>query len=246
MRIAFLSDIHGNREALETCLAHARSQAPDRFVVLGDIVGYGADPAFCTETVAALAARGAVVVKGNHDQAIERLAPTMNHDAMAAVVWTCGQLSDAHRSFLAGLPLTHRDGERLYVHAGADEPGDWPYITSDRGAELSLAATDAAQVFSGHTHMPVVFRLEADGRCQGLVPAAGTPIRLDPGPRYQVVIGSVGQPRDGNPAAAYSILDLGEHSLTQHRLAYDHAAAAAKIMAAGLPPRLALRLALGH
>lgn len=245
MRIAFLSDIHGNREALETCLAHARGEAPDRFVVLGDIVGYGADPVFCTETVAGLAARGGVVIKGNHDEAVGPGVPSMTRDALAAVIWTRTQLGAEHLGFLAGLPLSARDGERLYVHASADRPGHWPYIMSDREAELSLAATDAVRVFSGHTHVPRVFPLGADERCDVIVPVAGVPMRLGP-QRCQVVIGSVGQPRDGNPAAAYSILDLGQQTLTQYRLSYDHARAAGKVLAAGLPPRLALRLALGQ
>ncbi len=246
MRIAFLSDIHGNREALETCLAHARGEAPDRFVVLGDIVGYGADPVFCAEAVAALADQGAVVVKGNHDEAVGPGVPNMTRDALAAVTWTRTRLGADHLGFLAGLPLTTRDDDRLYVHASADEPGHWPYVVSDREAELSLAATDAVKVFSGHTHVPRLFPLGADGRCGVVVPAAGAAVRLDPRQRCQVVIGSVGQPRDGNPAAAYSILDLGQETLTQYRLSYDHARTAGKIVAAGLPQRLALRLALGQ
>lgn len=245
MRIAFLSDIHGNREALECCLAHARTEAPDRFVVLGDIVGYGADPVFCVETIAGLAAGGAVVVKGNHDAAVGEAARTMTDMAHAAIVWTRGMLGEAHNAFLAGLPLAHRDGDRLYVHASADRPGSWPYITSEAGAERSLAATDARQVFSGHTHQPVLFRSAGDV-CRAEPLPAGAPVRLDPAARWQVVIGSVGQPRDGNPAAAYAMLDLDTGELVQHRLDYDHARAAAKILAAGLPRRLAERLALGH
>ncbi|MBN8939113.1 MAG: metallophosphoesterase family protein [Rhizobiales bacterium] len=246
MRIAFLSDIHGNREALETCLAHALGEAPDRFVVLGDIVGYGADPVFCAEAVAALAAHGAVVVKGNHDEAVGPGMPSMTRDALAAVMWTRTQLGAGHLGFLAGLPLAVRDADRLYVHASADRPGHWPYIMSDRDAALSLAATDAVMVFSGHTHVPAVFPLRADGGCDIVVPSTGVPMRLWPRQRCQVVVGSVGQPRDGNPAAAYSILDLGRATLTQYRLTYDHARAAGKILAAGLPPRLADRLALGQ
>ena len=245
MRIAFLSDIHGNREALESCLAHARGEAPDRYVVLGDIVGYGADPAFCVETVAGLAAGGAVVIKGNHDAAVGEAARTMTDMAHAAIVWTRGVLAAAHRTFLAGLPLALRDGERLYVHAGADRPASWPYLTSEAAAARSLAATDAHQVFSGHTHQPALFR-SAGGVCRAMPLPAGVPVRLDPAAAWQVVVGSVGQPRDGNPAAAYAVLDLGTGELTHHRLAYDHAAAAAKILAAGLPPRLAERLAFGY
>lgn len=246
MRIALLSDIHANREALEACLAHVNRQGADRIAVLGDIVGYGADPVACTERVAELAGKGAIVILGNHDEAVQRADPDMNADALAAIHWTRGVLGDDHRRFLAALPLTHRDGEVLLVHAGARHPGQWPYVTSPRNAELSLSATDARLVFCGHTHMPVLFSLQPNGTCLPFVPVTNQPVPLLRHRRWQAVIGAVGQPRDGSAAAAYSILDLGQGTLTQHRVAYDHQAAAARIRAAGLPDRLASRLALGR
>lgn len=246
MRIALLSDIHANRQALEACLAHVGRQGADRIAVLGDIVGYGADPAACTEIVAGLVEAGAVAILGNHDEAIERGDPDMNAEALAAIRWTRGVLGADHRRFLAALPLAHREDDLLLVHAGARHPGQWPYITSPREAELSLAATDARLVASGHTHMPVLFSLQPNGTCLPFVPVANEAVPLLPHRRWQVVVGSVGQPRDGSAAAAYSILDLGQGTLTQHRVSYDHEAAAAAIRAAGLPERLASRLAQGR
>jgi predicted phosphodiesterase len=246
VRIAILSDIHGNREALEATLAHVSRQGADRVVVLGDIVGYGADPVFCVETVADLAGAGAVVVKGNHDEAVDLADPDMNREALAAIRWTHDQLAETHRSFLRGLQLVHRDGDALYAHAGARHPGHWPYILAPRDAELSLAATTARLVFSGHTHLPVLFVLQPNGICAPFIPATNEPVPLLAQRRWQVIVGSVGQPRDGSAASAYSLLDLGQGTLTQHRVAYDHQAAAAKILAAGLPHRLASRLAWGR
>ncbi len=246
MRIALLSDIHANREALDACLAHVNRQGADRIAILGDIVGYGGDPVACAEIVAGLADEGAIVILGNHDEAVLRDEPDMNADALAAIRWTRGVLGQDHKSYLAGLPLTHRDGEMLLVHAGARHPGQWPYVNSPREAELSLSATDARLVFCGHTHMPVVFSLQPNGTCLPFVPVANQPVPLLRHRRWQAVIGSVGQPRDGSPAAAYAILDLGQGTLTQHRVPYDHQAAAARIRAAGLPERLASRLALGR
>jgi predicted phosphodiesterase len=246
VRIAFLSDIHGNREALEACLTDLAARQVDRQVILGDIVGYGADPAFCTDTVMALAGRGAVVLRGNHDDAMGPVPHDMNADALTAIFWTRDQLTEAQRAYLAHLPLTHRDDVRLYAHASADQPARWPYITSLRGAEMSLAATDAEQVYSGHTHAPAIFSVGPDGHGDGLVPADGVPVRLASDRRWQVVVGSIGQPRDGNPDAAYSVLDLEAGTLTQHRVAYDVTGAAAKILSAGLPARLGLRLTIGQ
>lgn len=246
MRIAILSDIHANREALEACLAHAGRRAPDRYVVLGDIVGYGADPGFCTDTVMAMVAAGAIAVKGNHDEAVERTNPDMHAEALAAIAWTRSVLSEEQRAFLARLPMTQREGDVLFVHAGAREPGLWPYMVSPRDAELSLGATDARVVVSGHTHMPVIFALQPSGVCVPFEPVANEPVPLLQRRRWQVVVGSVGQPRDGSPLAAYSILDLAQGTITQHRVAYDHEAAAARILAAGLPPRFAARLAVGR
>ncbi|MBX9991193.1 metallophosphoesterase family protein [Phreatobacter oligotrophus] len=246
MRIALISDIHGNLEALAAVLTHAMRQRVDRIAVLGDIVGYGADPRACTEAVMRLAEEGAIVLKGNHDEAVERADPDMNADALAAITWTRGVLSADHRAFLAGLPLTARLDDLLLVHASARHPGQWPYVMTPRDAELSLDATDARLVASGHTHVPALFSLQPNRTCVAFTPVAGSPVPLAAHRRWQIVVGAVGQPRDGTPLAAYAVLDLAQGVLEPHRVPYDHQAAAAKIRAAGLPDRLASRLALGR
>lgn len=246
MRIALLTDIHANREALEATLAHVARQQVGRVAVLGDIVGYGADPVACTEIVMDLAASGALVLQGNHDEAVARDDADMNADALAAMAWTRGVLGEAHRRFLAGLPLTAREGDLLLVHAGARNPGQWPYVMTPRDAELSFGATDARLIVCGHTHVPALFSLQPNRTCVAFTPVAGSPVPLAAHRRWHVVVGSVGQPRDGIAAAAYAVLDLGQGVLEPHRVPYDHPAAAAKIRAAGLPDRLASRLAHGR
>src|SRR3954451_6759193 len=120
--IALLADIHANLEAFEACLAHARGHGATRFALLGDLVGYGADPGPVVERAAALAADGAIVVKGNHDEAVERAPTYLNDMAQAAIDWTRTVLTTAQKDFLAGLPLSGRDPARCYVHASADRP----------------------------------------------------------------------------------------------------------------------------
>ena len=159
MLIALLSDLHGNREALDACLDHAGRMRADAYVFLGDYVGYGADPISVLDTVRAHVARGAVALRGNHDEAaIDGLGPGMNPLARAAIAWTHRQLDGERRAWLASLPLAHRAGERLFVHANAWAPGDWGYVFDPAEAERSMRCTDARLTFCGHTHVPAVFQ----------------------------------------------------------------------------------------
>lgn len=254
MRIAFFSDIHANREAFTACLDHAARNRIDRYVFLGDYVGYGADPVFAVETVMAHVARGAVAVLGNHDAAA--LAPDrlMSEAAFAAIEWTRRRLDAAHTAFIDGLPLTRQDGGRLYVHASADRPRAWNYVTDRHAAAESLAATEAQATFCGHTHVPALFHRSPGGRTASFKPQDGVELPLTAGRRWLAVIGSVGQPRDRNPAACYAVLDtagelagvaIGE-VLTYVRVPYDIDGAARKIIDAGLPHSLARRLFAGY
>lgn len=241
---AILTDIHGNREALEACLASVRTKAPDRYVFLGDFVGYGADPAFVLDTVMEHVAQGAIALLGNHDSAAKGVDESMNEDAARAIKWTRGQLSERHLQFLRGLPHTADESDVLFVHASADTPFAWDYIVDQDAAARSLQATRARITFCGHTHVPLGFQLMKE---QGLVPYAppmNKPLPLTDG-RWVIVIGSVGQPRDGNPHACYALYDDVAATLTYVRLPYDVDTAADKIKAAGLPRRLAARLAFG-
>ncbi len=251
MRIAILSDIHANLEALRACLEAAAPLGVDRWVCLGDVVGYGADPEACVEAVARLAGDGAVVLKGNHDAAVEAGGGGMTDAAAAAIAWTAGVLSPAAREFLAGRPAAAREGEILYVHDSADHPGRWTYILGPDEAADCLAATDAFLTVAGHTHVPAHFSTVSGlagttGKVTSFRPLAGKPLPLARIRRHVAVMGSVGQPRDGDPRAAFGLLDLEAGEITWHRVPYDIDAAAEKIRRAGLPARLAARLHEGR
>jgi diadenosine tetraphosphatase ApaH/serine/threonine PP2A family protein phosphatase len=245
MRIAFFTDIHANREALEACLDHAGRNRIDRDVFLGDYVGYGADPAFAIEAVMARVERGAVAVLGNHDAAALVPDRFMNDVAFAAMEWTRRRLDPAHMAFIKGLPLSTEANGRLYVHASADAPAAWHYVTDRHAASNCLAATRAQTTFCGHTHVPALFHRSTSGRTAGFKPHDGVAIPLTAGRRWLAVIGSVGQPRDHNPAACYAILDAACNTLTYIRVPYDVETAARKIREAGLPLGLSRRLFAG-
>ena len=246
MRIALMSDIHGNREAFEACLAHARRSQVQRIVFLGDYVGYGADPVWVVETVRARVAAGAVALLGNHDAAALGSDDDMNADARTAIRWTRTHLDGAACAFLAALPLTHRESERLYVHANAWAPIEWGYILGPVEAERSLRRTDARVTLCGHVHAPALYAMAPARPACGYTPVCGVDVPLLPTRRWLAVVGAVGQPRDGNPAACYALFDDARQTLTIIRVPYDVEAAAQKIEAAGLPPRLAARLRLGR
>lgn len=247
MRIAFLADIHANLEALQACLADARTRGVDRFVFLGDIVGYGADPVACVEIVAEASGNGALAIKGNHDEAV--IGPTrfrLNETAEAVVRWTAAVLDDTHRAFLAGLPMMVGEEGRLYVHASAANAESYPYVTGLDEAVESLQATKAHVTICGHVHSPALYNLAVTGKIMQHVPVTGMDIPLLPQRRWLAVMGAVGQPRDGNPAAAYGLFDAGKGALTYVRVPYDVEAAQSKIRKAGLPDSLWKRLALGR
>ncbi len=208
MRIALLTDIHSNREALEACLEHAAANGAERYVFLGDYVGYGADPGFAVDTVSHYVARGAIALLGNHDAAVLRTGRSgMNEAAATAIAWTRGQLTPAQRDFLATLPLTHREGNRLYVHASACIPEDWDYVADIESAARCFGATTARVIFCGHVHAPMLFHLTPTGKLAGFDPDARIEIPMTEDRRWLVVVGAVGQPRDRNPAACYAMLD---------------------------------------
>lgn len=248
MRTALLTDIHANLEALEACLAHARAAGAERFVFLGDLVGYGADPAACLDIVMAHAAQGAPVVLGNHDAAcLGYLADEMHAAARFALEWTRAQLNDAQTAFLAGLPLSERHGDSLYVHASPFQPQLWPYVLGPDDTADAFAACAAALIFVGHVHLPILFSAMPGGGKPALAEARpGEPVVLAAHRRWLCVVGSAGQPRDGNPAACYALHDDEAGTLIQQRVDYDAQAACAKILAAGLPQWLAERLLKGE
>ena len=244
MLIALLADLHGNREALEACLADAARAGAARHVFLGDLVGYGADPGWVVDRVAGMVEAGAVAVLGNHDAAVLVPSRNMNAAAAAAIAWTRAQLAEGQRAFLARLPLTFEDGERLYVHASADAPDAWNYVLGPQDAVNSFQATRHRWTFCGHTHVPVVFTERKRRLPQHQIPGS-VPIALLEQQRWLAVLGAVGQPRDRNPASCYGLLDAARNRLTYVRVAYDVEQAAQKILSAGLPEFLAVRLGAG-
>ena len=237
MTIALLSDIHSNLEALDAVLGALPKV--DQVVVLGDIVGYGPDPNAVIERLREIRARA---VLGNHDQVM--LDPSgldwFNPHAAAAARWTQAVLSAESRQFLAALPRYGRVGRHRCVHGSPRKPYLWEYILDELQALEILIQLGRRLCFFGHTHLPRIFSAEGGEQ----VPSASGWIDL---PESALVNpGSVGQPRDGNPNAAFAIVDLSRPAVRFERVAYDVAATQAKIRDAGLPEVEAARLALGR
>lgn len=246
MRIALIADVHANRQAFAACLARASELAAERFVLLGDFVGYGADPEWTTATAMRMVAQGAVAVQGNHDCAIGKANERMNAQGQIVIEWTRGRLGAPERSFLGSLPLTVREGERLYVHAAARAPQRFLYVTSPEEAYASMMATDARLIFCGHVHMPAIYSLSVVSKMTSFRPITDVPVPLLARRRWLVVVGSAGQPRDGNPAASFAMLDTDQATVTFCRAPYDVEEAAAAIVRNGLPPAFAERLRVGR
>ena len=246
MLIALMSDIQANREAFSACLAHAAGAGVERYVFLGDYVGYGADPEWAVDTVMAYVERGATAILGNHDAAISAARVDMNEIARAAIEWTRPRLDRPQRDFLHGLPLTAADDERLYVHASPWMPDAWHYVTDSTEAQRSFEATRCRVTFCGHVHVPEIYRLGTAVKVDAFTPVPEVGIPLLPQERWLAVIGAVGQPRDGEPAACYALLDGQCDTLTYVRVPYDVAQAARKVREAGLPPILSRRLEQGY
>jgi diadenosine tetraphosphatase ApaH/serine/threonine PP2A family protein phosphatase len=245
VRIAFLSDIHANREALDACLRDARARGAERLVFLGDFVGYGADAVDVVARIADEVSRGAIAVKGNHDAALERRGSYFNDAAQAALDWAKRTLDGAQRAFLADLPLTVHEAPRCYVHASAASPQRWDYVDSPAAAQRCVEAARETYTFVGHVHDQMLYYEGARGRMLAFHPAPGTAIPIGAHRRWLAVVGSVGQPRDRRPAAGYALLDAARAEVTFLRVPYDHLAAAQRIRQAGLPESLAYRVELG-
>jgi predicted phosphodiesterase len=239
MRIAVLSDIHGNLPALEAVLA---ATAPyDAIWQLGDVVGYGPQP---DEVVARLVAEDARGVRGNHDSAALGLisSDAFNDDARAVVEWTAERIEPATRAWLTGLPETTELDQFTLVHGSPRDPA-WEYVISLGVARANMAEFETAHCMVGHTHVPLVFR-KADGQVDALRPTAGSSLALD-GRRAIINPGSVGQPRDGDPRACAMVLDTERMRLEWYRVEYEIGMIQKLMRQIGLPPRLSTRLAFG-
>ncbi|MDU6136124.1 metallophosphoesterase family protein [Bradyrhizobium sp.] len=246
MLLAIFTDIHANRQAFAACLEAARARGADRLICLGDIVGYGADPEWSVDTVMEMVAAGGLAVRGNHDNAVSTASETMNAEAQAAMEWTRGRLSAEQRRFLAELPMSIGDDDRLFVHAEASSPPRWRYVQSSADAARSMIATEVQVTFCGHIHRPALYSMSATAKMTSFTPTANMPIQLLRGRQWLAVVGSVGQPRDGDPAASFVTFDTKSRELTYCRVPYDVEAAAQRIRDNGLPPWLAQRLSMGR
>jgi diadenosine tetraphosphatase ApaH/serine/threonine PP2A family protein phosphatase len=239
MRVAVLSDIHSNLAALDAVLAVMPSV--DEVWQLGDVVGYGPDP---DDVVARLHDIGAKGVRGNHDVAalggLEM--ESFNVDARRAMEWTRGVIVDETRAWLGSLPeLLELEGFTL-VHGSPRDPV-WEYVTTTPVARAAIASLPTTFGLNGHTHVPVAY-LEEDGHLETMSPGSGSRIVFE-GRRALLNPGSVGQPRDGIPAASWLLLDTDERAATWQRTAYDVAAVQGRMAGLGLPARLVERLAYG-
>jgi diadenosine tetraphosphatase ApaH/serine/threonine PP2A family protein phosphatase len=246
MRIALLADMHANRQAFSACLRHAEERGAERYVLLGDFVGYGADPVYAVDTAMELISQGAIAVLGNHDAAVNDPTVRINPDAQTAINWTRGLLGVDERRFLGDLPPTVPEQDRLYVHADASAPAKWIYVLTVEEASRSLYATKAQITFCGHTHKPGIFSVTAAAKMTAFSPVTDVAVPLHGLRRWLVVLGSVGQPRDGIAAASYSMFDTMKKEITFYRVPYDIEGAADAIRKARLPLFFAQRLYMGR
>lgn len=253
MRCAIISDVHGNLDALQAVLADA--SAVDQIWCLGDLVGYGPEP---NECVALLRERGALCVAGNHDWAAIGKMDTsdFNPEASEAARWTSIQLTPEHREYLASLPETLQVGETgqfTLAHGSPREPV-WEYLTHISVARLNFDYFQTPYCFVGHTHVPLLFERpvasERTPQYRTIVPQADTPLELG---AHRLIInpGSIGQPRDGNPHAAYMLYESARAgsdkggTVTLRRVSYPVTSVQEKMRVAGLPSRLIMRLTYG-
>jgi predicted phosphodiesterase len=243
MRIAVISDIHGNWHALATVLADIEREQVDEIWCLGDLVGYGPQPNRCVSEVQS---RAALCLMGNHDvAAIGRVGLSdFSPDAAASATWTAAELEPGPREFLERLePKDERPGVELF-HASPRDPL-WEYILSEHAARDALARTSAPLLLVGHSHIPIALQLSADDSIAGGLAKGGSEIQLSEG-RWLLNPGSVGQPRDGDPRAAYLLIDFATGSAHFRRIPYEIELTQAEIREHGLPEALAARLADGE
>ncbi len=240
MKYGVLSDIHANREALAAVLEEGRRREVARYLCLGDLVGYGADPEACLEMIREL---GALTIRGNHDAAVADPGELDNFNPAArkAIIWTIPRLRPAEIAYLGGLPLVEAESGITLFHGSLDAPARWRYIFTAADARLSLERLPGFLGFFGHSHRPGGFRLR-DGKVSFL---SGSRIRIDPADRTLINPGSVGQPRDGDPRASWAVYDSDASRVEIVRVDYPVTETQEKIRSAGLPADLADRLTGG-
>ena len=246
-RIGLFADLHSNLEAFEACMDRAEELGVTRMVFLGDLVGYNADPAAIIDRISNLVdSKKAIAILGNHDEAVfKNSRDQMNASANAAIEWTKSQLKNSHVDFLKNLPLIVQEEKTCFVHASAHNPADWNYITDSMSAWRCVQNSGKNYTFVGHAHEQALFYQSAVGKLIRFAPHPGDEIPVLHHRQWVGVVGSLGQPRDGNPDACFAVFEPESEVLTFHRVAYDNFTAADKVRRAGLPEDLANRLIIG-
>ena len=231
IKFALLGDIHANLEALVAVLSDAREQGCTHYACVGDVVGYNANPRECLDIVRSMEMP---CVKGNHDEYASTLAPVenLNPRAAVAILWTRQKLREADKRWLSDLKYVRPVASFSIVHATLDSPQHWGYVFDKLAAAASFTYQNTSVCFYGHTHLPMAFI--RDSSVHG---GSYSKLRVEPGSKYFINVGSVGEPRDGNPLAAYVIYELSEGFIELRRVAYDAASTEAKVLEAGLPVR---------
>jgi len=242
VRIGVFSDVHGNLEALTKVLDALKKESVDRFICIGDLVGYGPDPNRCIEKVMEVSD---AVVAGNHDfAAVDRISTAdFNDNAARAIEWTKANLSPDSARILRELPMVFEYGDVTAVHATPDAPAEWRYILSEKDVRKSLAASPTLICLVGHTHVPIIFVQDPEG---GISLNQDDRIRFRSGEKYLINAGSVGQPRNGDSRAAYGVLDTEKGEFHFGFCEYPVEKVQKKMAEAGLPRWLIERLALGQ
>lgn len=245
MRSLVVSDLHSNAEALKAVINRVRRKKFHRVICLGDFVGYGAQPNQVLDTMRKIRAKK-LYLRGNHDRVATGLdeGGGFNPAAREAAVWTREHLSAPNRRFLAGLTIGPVKHDGFLLCHGSPVHEDEYVFTEWHAAQIFLES-EAPVILYGHTHLPVIFSLDRSGVVDGELVRGPSTFRLDPARRYLINPGSVGQPRDRNPAAGYALFDDERAEITFFRVPYDHVAAAGKIRAARLPESLAYRVEIG-
>lgn len=246
MRYLILSDIHSNDEALAAVLSRVRRKRFDRVVILGDFVGYGANPNQVVDRIRRMR-RQKIAIRGNHDKVVCGLDPgeLFNPVALAAARWTAEKLSAQNFRYLEALPIGPIEVEEAFVICHGSPRDEDAYIFSDRDAWMNFRDFGFGVCFFGHSHIPSVFALEPHGIRVDVVRGERSRWKLEPNRRYLVNPGSIGQPRDRNPSASYAIFDSRERIVHFDRVPYDVQKTREKIYRAGLPGMLGDRLLLG-
>lgn len=262
MKIAILSDVHGNFEALHAVLTVLKERSITKIINLGDTIGYGPDPIRCLEYFMYIAGKevslseedkeflapfSTDVLMGNHDSACVGFSDMsyFNEHALQAIIWTRKQLTDSHEMYIKNLPMSYKWDSYYFYHSTPEDAEKWYYLDSVPMAREYFKKSEREVVFVGHTHKLYLFIYNnANGKVSGAYPQKSV-WNIDPNYRYIVNPGSVGQPRDGNYMASFMILDTVTKELTVERADYDVKTTQAKMMQARLPYVLAERLALG-